>query len=235
MHLKIIRTLTGLLSFAFLVVFAAACGNEPDTSGPRPTPEASGSFTFFNIGKNSVITSQVKRNLEKILGDAAVEHRGILSLEINYKDFLKDHFPELDRMNRQLNSSIGLQVKHRIVRRMYRYAGQKGLPYDLVELLYSERSEKPILIRLYLKTTGLEALKTLEQKYGPPGTLEWGPENAASRFWQKEGDYLFFSTVPRWGSRVEYRIDIYFTAAIEALIQAEKSERKPATSGKTGF
>ena len=224
-----------MLSITFLVVFTAACGNEPDTSLPRSASEESGSFIFFDIGKNSIITKKTAKDLEKILGDAAVERRGILNLAINYKNFLKDHFPELDRMNRQLNSSIGLRVEHRIVRRMYRYARQKGLPYDLVELLYSEKSEKPILIRLHFKTNGSDTLKTLVQKYGPPRTLEWGLENASSRSWQKEGDYLFYSIVPRRGNKVEYRIDIFYTAAIEALIQSERSGPRSETSGKTGF
>ncbi len=141
-------------------------------------------------------------------------------------------------MNRQLNSEIGLRVKHRIVRRMYHYAKPKGLPYDLVEFFYSETSEKPLLIRLHFKTDGDDTLKTLEQKYGPPNTLAWvawGRENASTRFWQKEGDYLFFSIVPKRGNKVEYRIDIYFTGAIEALIQSEKSEQGSATPGKSGF
>jgi len=233
--MKRIKTVTGLFSIVLLVVFTASCGNEPDTTGHRSTPEDSNSFTFFNIGKNSVITSKAKKDLEKILGEAAVERRGVLDLAMNHKTFLKEHFPKLDRMNRQLNSSIGLRVSHRIVRHMYRHAGTKGLPYDLVEFIYSEKPAKPLLIRLYFKTGGSEMFKTLEQKYGPAGTLEWGLEDAVLRFWQKDGDYLFFSTVPRWGSKVEYRIDIYFTAAIEALIQSEKAEQRPAPSNKTGF
>ena len=235
MKLKKIRTMTGFLFIALLVVLTASCGNEPETPVPRSAPEDSGSFTFFNIGKNSIITKKAERDLEKVLGDAAVERRGILNLAINYKNFLKDHFPELDRMNRQLNSSIGLRVEHRIVRHMYRNARQKGLPYDLVELLYSEKSEKPLLIRLHFKTDGSDTLKTLEQKYGPPRTLEWGLENASSRSWQKEGDYLFYSIVPRRGNKVEYRIDIYYIAAIEALLQSERSGQGSETSGKTGF
>jgi hypothetical protein len=235
MPLKKIRTMTGVISIAFLVLLTASCGNEPDTPAPRPAPEDSGSFTFFNIGKNSIINKKTGKDLEKILGDAAVERRGILNLAINYKDFLKDHFPELDRMNRRLNSSIGLRVEHRVVKRMYRYAGQKGLPYDLVEFLSSEKSEKPILIRLHFKTNGSDTLKTLERKYGPPRTLAWGREKATSRSWQKEGDYLFYSIVPKRGNKVEYRIDIYYTAAIEALIQSERSGQRSETSGKTGF
>jgi len=138
-------------------------------------------------------------------------------------------------MNRQLNSEIGLRVKHRIIRFMYRYAKQKGLPYDLVEVIFSEKATKPLLIRLHFKTGAADALKALEEKYGPPRSFEWGRENARSRVWEKEGDYLFYSVVPRRGNKVEYRIAIYFTDAIEALIQSEETGPGAEKQGKTGF
>ncbi len=235
MRLKTIRTITGFLPIALLVVLTAACGNEPDTTVSRSVQDDSGSFTFFGIGESTLITKNTRNDLEKILGDAAVERRGILDLTINHKTFLQENFPELDRMNRQLNSAIGLRVKHRIVRSMYRYAKQKELPYDLVELVYSEKTHKPILIRLHFKTGAADTFKALEDKYGLPRTLEWGREKAVTRFWEKESDYLFYSVVPRRGNKVEYRIVIYFTGAIEAIIQSEKLDQEAERAGKTGF
>jgi hypothetical protein len=225
----------GFLSLALLVMLTAACGEDPETPAPRPEAAASGSFTFFEIGKDTHINAGQRKRLEKILGDAAVERRGIVNLEVNHKTFLQDHFPDLDRMNRQLNSEIGLRVKHRIIRLMYRYAKQKGLPYDLVEVIFSEKTTKPLLIRLQFKTGAADALKALEEKHGPPRNFEWGRENASSQVWEKEGDYLFYSVVPRRGNKVEYRIAIYFTDTIEALIQSEKTGPGAEKQGKTGF
>ncbi len=225
----------GLFSLTLLAMLIAACGEDPETPAPRSGSAASGSFTFFEIGKDTNINAGQRKSLEKILGDAAVERRGIVNLEVNHKTFLKDHFPDLDRMNRQLNSEIGLRVKHRIIRLMYRYAKQKGLPYDLVEVIFSEKATKPLLIRLHFKTGATDALKALEEKYGPPRSFEWGRENASSRVWEKEGDTLFYSIVPRRGNKVEYRIAIYFTAAIETLIQSEKTGPGAEKQGKTGF
>jgi len=225
----------GLFSLTLLVMLTAACGENPDTPAPRSGPAAAGSFTFFDIGKETAIDTRQRTNLEKILGDAAVERRGIVNLELNHKTFLKDHFPELDRMNRQLNSEIGLRVKHRIIRLMYRYAKQKGLPYDLVEILFSEDTTRPLLIRLQFRTDDADALATLEEKYGSPRRLPWDQENARALAWEKERDYLFYSVVPRRGNKVEYRIAIYFTAAIEALIQSEKTGPAAEKQRKTGF
>ncbi len=217
------------------MLLTVACGEDPDTTAPPQQTNASSSFTFFYIGKDTPIKARQRRSLEKILGDTAVERRGIVNLEMNYKTFLKDHFPDLDRMNRQLNSEIGLRVKHPIVRLMYRYAKQKGLPYDLVEIIYSEETSRPLLIRLQFKTGDTDALKALEKKYGPPRNIALGREQASTQVWQKQGDYLFHSVVPKRGGKVEYRIAIYFTAAIEALIQSEQSGLGTEKQEKTGF
>jgi hypothetical protein len=228
------RAIAGFLPLVFLVMLAA-CGNEPENTPPRSESSASGSFTFFNIGKNTRISGPERNKLENLLGDAAVERRGIVNLEISRGALLQGHFPELERMNRQLNSEIGLRVKHHITRLMYRNAKQKGLPYDLVEFIFSEQTTQPLLIRLHFKTEHAAALQALQKKYGPARTIEWGPEKASSQVWKKEGDYLFYSVIPVRGYQVEYRIDIYFTAAIEALIQAEKAEKDSQASRRTGF
>ena len=235
MKLTTLRTLSSFLVFILLGLYVAACGNEAENTSPRSRPADSGSFTFFEISKETKINASQRKSLERILGDAAIERRGVVNLEMNYKTFLQDHFPDLDRMNRQLNSEIGLRVKHPIVRLMYRYAKQKGLPYDLVELIFSEKTRKPLLIRLQFKTGAADALKALEAKYGPPRNLQWGRENAISRVWEQAGDYLFYSVVPLRGGEVEYRIAIYFTEAIASLIQSEKTNQATDKSRKTGF
>ena len=108
-----LRLLTGGLVFTLLVLLAVACGNEPENTAPRSRPADAGSFTFFEISKASRMNAGQRKSLEKILGDAAVERRGVVNLEMNHKTFLQDHFPDLDHLNRQLNSDIGLRVKHR--------------------------------------------------------------------------------------------------------------------------
>ena len=228
-------TLTGFLILALLVMLTTACSEGPDAPAPRPDLASTGSFTFFNIGKETTLDSGKRDNLENILGDDAIERRGILNLELNHKTFLQDHFPELDRMNRQLNSDIGLRVKHRIIRLMYRYARQKGLPYDLVEIIYAEDTRMPLAIRLHFKTGAVDTLRALEEKYGSPRSFSWGRENASSEVWEKEGDYLFYSVLPKRGDKVEYRVAIYFTAEISKLIQSEQREREAGSTGKTGF
>jgi len=217
------------------LLLLAACGSEPDTPASRSARNQSESFTFFKIGKNTLISGSVRGELESILGHAAVERRAIVNLTINHDTFLQENYPALDRMNRELNSEIGLKVMHPVTRLMYRYARQKGLPYDLVEILFAENSKRPVLIRIHYKTENPDTLKALTDKYGAPRNFEWGRESARSQVWEKEGDYLFYAVIPRRGNKVEYRIAIYFTTAIEALIQPEKSAQGAKPHAKTGF
>jgi len=229
------KKLLGCLAVLVCLAFLAACGNEAEPPASAPKISRDASFTFFNIGKNTRITGRVRGDLKKILGDAAVERRGVVNLTVNYNTFLEEHFPTLDRMNRQLNSDIGLRVKHPVTRLMYRYARQQGLPYDLVEVHFSEKSKQPILIRINFKSANPETLKTLMEKYGPSRKYTWGQEKGSSRVWQKGGDYLFYSVIPRRGNKVEYRIAIYFTAAVEALVQSETTGAASKANPKTGF
>lgn len=223
------------LSVLACLLLLAGCGSETDSTGPRSAKSRAESFTFFKIGKNTLVSGSVRGELEDILGHAAVERRAIVNLMIHRDTFLQENYPTLDRMNRELNSEIGLKVMHPVTRLMYRYARQKGLPYELVEILFAENSKRPILIRIHFKTENPDTLKTLEDKYGPPRHFEWGREMASSRVWEKEGDYLFYAVIPRRGNKVEYRIAIYFTAALEALIKPEKSAQGTKPHAKTGF
>jgi len=229
------KKLLGRFAVLVCLAFLTACGNEAQPPASTPKKSRDASFTFFNIGKNTRITGSVRGDLEKILGDAAVERKGVVNLALNYNTFLEEHYPDLDRLNRQLTSDIGLRVKHPVTRLMYRYARQKGLPYDLVEVHFSEKSKQPILIRINFKSANPETLKTLMEKYGPSRNYKWGQEKGSSQVWQKGGDYLFYSVIPRRGNKVEYRIAIYFTAAIETLTQSEKSDSGSQTNRKTGF
>ena len=224
-----------LLAVLAGLMLLAACGSETDTSGSRSAGSQAESFTFFKVGKSTLISGGVRNELENILGDASVERRAIINLTINNDTFLQENFPNLDRMNRELNSEIGLKVMHPVTRLMYRYARQQGLPYDLVEIFYAENSKQPVLIRIHYKAENPDTLQTLMDKYGASRNFEWGREMASSRVWEREGDYLFYAVIPRRGNKVEYRIAIYFTAAIEALIQPEKSAQGTKPNAKTGF
>ena len=141
-----------------LIFLSVSCGDKEETGPPRPAPEHSDSFTFFDIGKNTIISGNVRERLNKTLGDDAIERRNILDLKINYEGFLKEYFADFDNLNKKLNSPLGERVEHNTVKLMYRYMQNKTVSFDYVELVYSEYTRRPVLIKIHLKKNGLNTL-----------------------------------------------------------------------------
>jgi hypothetical protein len=223
--------------FIFLSV---SCGDKEETGPPRPAPEHSDSFTFFDIGKNTIISGNVRERLNKTLGDDAIERRNVLDLEINYKGFLKEYFTDLDKLNKKLNSPLGERVEHNTVKLMYRYMQNKNVSFDYVEVVYSEYTRRPVLIKIHFKKDGLNTIETLKQKYGAPESINWGGETSKSLYWKKSNDLLILSFVPDQFGKPKCQIIIYFKNALEKLLkdeqeEKEKTRREQTKSGKTAF
>lgn len=223
-----------------LILLSVSCGDKQETEPPRPTPEHSDSFTFFDIRKNTIISGKVRKGLNKILGDDAIEPRNIINLEINYEGFLKDYFVDLDKLNKKLNSPLGERVEHNTVKLMYRYMQNTNVSFDYVELVYSEYTRRPVLIKIHFKKNGLNTIETLKQKYGAPESINWGGETSKSLYWKKSNDLLILSFVPDQFGKPKCQIIIYFKNALEKLLEdeqkeKEKTRRERTKSGKTAF
>jgi len=238
--LKIIKTISFLVIIITLILLSVSCGDRQETEPPRPAPEHSDSFTFFDIGKNTIISGKVREGLNKILGDDAIEPRNIIDLEINYEGFLKEYFADLDKLNKKLNSPLGERVEHNTVKLMYRYMQNKNVSFDYVELVYSEYTRRPVLIKIHFKKDGLNTIETLKQKYGAPESINWGGETSKSLYWKKSNDLLILSFVPDNVGKPKCQIIIYFKNALEKLLKDEQKEkekirRERTRSGKTAF
>jgi hypothetical protein len=227
------------LLISWLVVLTSACGEKetPETQTKEAGPET---FTFFELGRNSVMSKRTRRELGNKLGRDAIERRSILDLEINYPGFLGTYFPDIKQLNQKLNFPPGERVDHNTVKLMYRYAQKKNIPFDYVELVFSNYTQKPVLFRIHFQKDESNIIKTLEAKYGPPTSIKWEKENGTSFYWTKHNDVLVVSLVPNQFGNPEYQIMIYFTENLNELIsteQAEKEEREQrrAKSGKTAF
>ena len=223
-----------------LILLSVSCGDKEETGPPRPAPEHSDGFTFFDIGKNTIISGNVRESLNKTLGDDAIERRNILDLKINYEGFLKEYFADLDKLNKKLNSPLGERVEHNTVKLMYRYMQNKNVSFDYVELVYSEYTRRPVLIKIHFKKDGFNTLETLKQKYGAPESINWGGETSKSLYWKKSNDLLILSFVPDQFGKPKCQIIIYFKNALEKLLkdeqkEKEKTRRERTKSGKTAF
>jgi hypothetical protein len=216
------------MSLTLLLVAAlAGCGGEKQESDARgKAGNGRESFTFFDIGATSEYSDATRRSLEKILGHDAISHRNMIKLEINDSGFLKRHFPELDDLNRQLNSRIGDRIDHDTVKLMYRYARKREVPFDFVEIQFSDHSGHPLTIDIRFGEDRLGTISRLEEKYGPPKQVEGEQGEAKTLFWQKNQDYLLVSMGPDQFGNIEHRVVIYFTKNLRELIRAEQADRR---------
>jgi hypothetical protein len=221
-----------------LLVFLACgqSGERPEGSAP-PGPE---SFTFFDIGRNSRYSEQVRTELSQKLGNDAVEHRSIINLEGPHQGLLAAQLSELEAINRRLNHPPGERVEHDVVRLMYRYARRKNAPFDYVELVFDGHYRSPLVFRMRFKKDEAGLLEALRAKHGPPQTIDGGAENGQSWIWRKEQDVLMVSLVPDAFGGIDHHVTIYFAqnlnrwADFEQALKEAKSKAKPP-AGKTAF
>jgi len=222
-----------------LLVFPS-CGEKKEPAKDPGVQAQSDSFTFFDLGKNSRLSKSIRNDLRQRLGRDAIEGRGIIDLEINYYGFLDQYFSSLNELNRQLNTPPGERIEHNIVKLMYRYARKENLPFDYVELLFSNYSQHPLLFRINFKKDEANIVQALKSKYGDPRRIDWKNKGGQSMYWDKNNDILVVSLVPDQFGNPEYQISIFFVENIKALLKTESAEKERqgsqrAKSGKTAF
>ena len=227
------------IPFGVLLLVFLACGDggeSPDRSAPAG-PE---SFTFFDVGRNSRFSEQLRKDLSQKLGNDAIERRSIIDLEGPHKGFLAAHLPELEVLNRRLNHPPGERVEHDVIRLMYRYARQKNAPFDYVELIFDGQSRTPLVFRIRFKADEAGLIEALRAKHGPPQTIDWGAENGQSLIWRKEQDVLMVSLEPDSFGGINHRVTIYFTENLNRWVESEqtlkdKKSKEKSPAGKTPF
>lgn len=228
------RSIAAGLALTTAIIFGVGgCGGDnQEPANPDGRKGESASFTFFDVGRDSLYSEKMRRSLAKKLGNDAISFRNTVSLETNYPGFLKAHFPDLYGLNRELNSEIDERVDHNTVRLTYRYARKQEVPFDYVGILFSNYSKKPLLIQIEFDQDRLGTLNQLKSKYGSPGEIGWRRGGGKTFFWEKQQDYMLFSLVPDQFGQPEYRIDIFFTSNLRQLTLAERDELRKRNEQK---
>jgi len=234
--ISFIFKLFSLLSISILI----SCGDNRESAETEPAAANPESFTFFELGTNTKLTDNIRKDLGKKLGRDAIERRSILDLNTNYAGFIKKYLPKINELNRKINFPPGERVEHNTVKLMYRYAQRKNTPFDYVELVFSEYTKTPLLIKINFQIDETGIVETLKTKYGPPQVIDWKEENGKSMVWRKNMDLLLVSEVPDQFGRHGYQIVIYFVQNLKQLIEIEKNELKKkeqqrAKSGERAF
>jgi hypothetical protein len=223
-----------------LALACSSCGEKGESAADQNLQAPSDSFTFFDLGSGSRLSPKVRDDLSQRLGNAAVAHRGIIDLQINYDGFLHQYFSVLDELNRELNFPPGERVEHNMVKLMYRYARKKNAPFDYVELVFSDYSQFPLLFKIDFKKDEANIVPTLKSKYGEPRLIDWKANGGRSLYWEKNDDFLIVSMVPDQFGELEYQVRFFFVQNIRALLanasaEKEKQQGQRAKSGKKAF
>lgn len=222
-----------VLTVALLTVLIGCGNDQPESASVGEPATKSESFTFFDLGADSLFSDATRRSLNKKLGNDAISYRNMINLEDNYPGFLEQYFADLGRLNRRLNSDIGERIDHETVKLTYRYARKRNIPFDYVEISFSKYSKKPVLLKIHFKADTLGTIDRLKKKYGAPGEIVWMQENGKTLFWEKNQDYLLASLVPNQFGVTEHRITIIFVANLENLLQVEQTRQKRFGEEKT--
>lgn len=222
-----------------LLLFSS-CGEKGESSADQNLQAQPNSFTFFDLGANTGLTKKAREDLTQRLGHAAVAARGIIDLQINDDGFMKQYFPVLHELDRDLNFPPGERIEHNMVKLMYRYARKKNAPFDYVELVFSNHSQLPLLFRIDFKKDEANIVQALKSKYGEPRLIEWQATAGQTQYWEKNDDFLVVSRVPDRFGNPEYHIRFFFVENIKALLEHERAEREKersqrAKSGKKAF
>ena len=234
--ISFIFILFSLLSVSILI----SCGDNRESAETVSATVNPESFTFFELGTNTKLTEDIRKNLGKKLGRDAIERRSILDLNTNYAGFIKKYLPKINELNRKINFPPGERVEHNTVKLMYRYAQRKNAPFDYVELVFSEYTKTPLLFKINFQIDETDIIETLKTKYGPPQVIDWKEEDGKSMVWRENMDVLLVSLVPDQFGHHEYQIVIYFVQNLKQLLEIEKNELKKreqqrAKSGKAAF
>ena len=218
-------------------LFIAGCD---DKKPAAIAPPSSASFTFLELGADTIYSKSIREKLKNSLGSDAVDTRTPIDLEINYPGFIEENFQPIHRFNQLLNDAGGARVEHDTIKLMYRYPQKKSRLFKSVELLFSGQSKKPLFFNIVARKEGSGILETMHEKYGHSEEIKWSRQPGQSYFWRNNMDFLIVSRVlDRFGDP-EYRIAIYYGTNIDELIKSEQRqvqqrEDKRKKAGQTAF
>jgi len=230
-----------IFMFVCLSVFFA-CGESENAGKKKPAgsellyPE---SFTFFDLGSNTILSDDLRKTLSGQLGSHSIEKMTVLDLTIHNSSVFSRHFPILSEFHRKLNDEKGARIEHNITNLTFRYLQTEKTPFEYIRLTFSNYSEKPLLFTITSRKKEAYIADILKEKYGDPVAINWEDGKSTSLVWEKNRDFLVFSRISERGG-YKYNIMIYFVNNLENLLKIEqdeikKREEERKKAGKTAF
>ena len=223
---------------AILVCLNFGCSNE--NSKTVSQPKVIRGFAFFDLGANSHYSSAVRRKLGEKLGSDAISRQNVIDLTIYSNAFFKKYFPQLFKLNRQLNLPEGQRIEHNTTELMYRYARLKETPFIDITLYFSNDTGKPLFFKISAGPGASAIVETIKEKYGPPEQFEWDDKDGRTLFWKDGKDFFIVSSTRDRLGNMEYIFCIYYVNNLEKMLAMEEArnltgQEKVREAGESAF
>ncbi len=230
-----------LLTMWFVTVLLClnlGCSNE-DAKTP-PQPEIIKGFAFFDLGPNSRYSNAVRRKLGDKLGSDAISRQNVIDLTIYSNAFFRKHFPQLFKLNRELNLPEGERIEHNTTKLMYRYARLKETPFKDITLYFSNDTAKPLFFKISAGPDAAAIVETIKRKYGTPEQFQWQDKEGHTIFWKDHKDFFVMSSTKDRLGDPEYLFCIYYVNNLEGMLTMEKTgklteQKKIREAGESAF
>lgn len=195
-----------------------------------------GGFTFFDVDRTTVLNPGLRKTLSNLLGSDAIAHASPIDLTVVNRRFLQAHLPVLDTLNQQLNPAMGGRKEHDTTRLTYHRAERHKMPFRYIELVFSNRTGRPLYFTINPTDDFADSITTLVTKYGPPQMVQTEKMAAPVRIWKQDGDILIATTFPRRNGRMSQELRIYFVESLKQLVESENQalRQQDSTTRKAG-
>jgi len=232
---KQLRGLTGKGRWLFRIVVAAVvlmagCGEKVPEEPAQQMPD---SFSYMEIGANTIINKALRERLQEALGFAAVDQKTTIYLDLKNKGFLEKYFADLHGLNRQLNGNDVVRKEHAATRISFRNTRKKQSLFDYVELTYETSSHCPLLFKFRSRNNLQELIKSVTQKYGQPAITSTEEGKGEALRWQRNGDVFIIARFPGRLDKAEYHMMIVYANRIDQMLAAEAREEQQKRAVQT--
>lgn len=227
MTVKQVMNYSGLPRFSILlaaaVLLLVGCGEKVPEKPVTTMPE---SFTYMEIGANTVIDGKVRGRLQTALGSEAVDLKTTIYLDLKYKGFLERYYPDLHELNSRLNVNDVVRKEHPATRISFRNTRSRQSIFDYVELTFENRSRCPLLFKFRSRNDLTELVKSVSRKYGPPSVTSTEEGRGESLRWQLNGDVFVIARFPGRLEKDEYHMIIVYANRINQMLAEEAREER---------
>lgn len=236
-HLLMILLAAGLLIILIITAIALTRARR-DIQIATPAEElvSPQGFTFFDLHRATVLNRDLRRKLSQTLGSDAIAHATPIDLTIVDREFFKTHLPDLDDIHQHLNPPLGERREHDTTRLTYHRAQTRQMPFRFIELVFSNRTGRPLYFSIHPSADFGDSIATLTAKYGPPRIVQTAGRAEPVRIWKNDGDILVATVYRRRSGRLSQEMRIYFVDNLRQYLENEvrKRQKEAASTGDPG-